>query len=91
MLSDDVGAHSSKEKPSTMCTLILSLVILGTVAAAPVRAAPALQPAATALATFDQGVIQPAQYNYNRREARRREEIRRRREYRRRQAIRRGY
>jgi len=51
-----------------------------------------VQLVATALATFDQGVIQPVQLGYGRREARRREEIRRRREYRRRrQAMRRGY
>ncbi len=74
-----------------MRTLILSLAILGTVAVAPVCAAPAVQPAVTALATFDQGIIQPVQLSYSRREARRREEIRRRREYRRRQTMRRGY
>jgi len=65
--------------------------ILGTVAIAPVCAAPAVQLVATALATFDQGVIQPVQPGYGRREACRWEEIRRRYEYRRRQAMRRGH
>jgi len=51
-----------------------------------------VQPAATALAVFDQGIIQPVQLSYSRREARRQEEICCRREYRRRyQAMRCGY
>ncbi len=75
-----------------MRKFLLSLAVLGTIAAAPVCAAPTLQPALATVAALDQGaVVQPVQYAYGRREIRRREELRRRREFRRRQAIRRGY
>ena len=74
-----------------MRKLLLSLAVLGTIAAAPVYAAPALQPAATALAALEQTAVQPAQYYQSRRELRRRQEVRRRREYRRRMAARRAY
>lgn len=74
-----------------MRTLVLSLAILGTMAIAPVRSAPILQPAAAAFATLDKTTVQPVQFAYSRREMRRREEMRRRHEYRRGMAARRGY
>ena len=74
-----------------MRTLILSLAILGTIAATEVRAAPVVQPAMAAFATYDQGAVQTVQFTYSRREIRRREEIRRRKEYNRRRAARRTY
>ena len=79
-----------------MRKFFLSLAILGTIAAAPVCAAPVMQPALAAFTTFDQAAVQTVQYGYNRREYLRRQEFRRRQQirreqFRRRQAARRGY
>ncbi len=79
-----------------MRRLLLSLAVLGTIAAAPVSAAPVMQPALSAITTFDQAAVQTVQYAYNRREYIRRQEFRRRQEirreqFRRRHAARRGY
>lgn len=74
-----------------MRKLLLSFAVLGIAAAAPVYAAPVLQPVLGATATLDQAAVQTVQYRYDRREYRRRQEIRRREEIRRRRAARHGY
>ncbi len=74
-----------------MRKLLLSLAVLGAIAAMPVCAAPAVQPIVSAISMLDQSTVQPVQFTYSRREFRRRQEIRRRQEYRRRLAARRGY
>jgi len=79
-----------------MRKFLLSLAVLGTIAAAPVSAAPVIQPERAEFTTFDQAAVQTVQYGYNRREAIRRQEFRRRQQirreqFRRRQAARRGY
>ena len=79
-----------------MRKILFFLAVLGTIATAPVSAAPIMQPAAAAFTTFDQVAVQTVQYGYNRREYIRRQEFRRRQQirreqFRRRQAARRGY
>lgn len=81
-----------------MRKLLLSLLVIGTVAAIPsmpASAMPAGQPVLGAILGQD-AAVQPVQYRYSRREAIRRQEIRRRQalrrqDFRRRQAFRPGY
>lgn len=73
-----------------MRKLLLSFLVLGTVAATPVCAAPASQPALAEAVTPDQPTVQLAQfYGRDNREFARRQQFLRRQEFRRRQEIRR--
>ncbi len=79
-----------------MRKLLLAFAVLGIAAAAPVQAAPVVQPALTAITALDQASVQTVQYGYDRREYRRRLEFRRREQlrrerFRRRQAAQHGY